>query len=90
VAIEFDPKKNALNLRKHGIPLSEGDGVLNDPLALTIEDPTASDERRFVTVGTNIFGSVMVVVWTGRGEEIRLISVRKAEPKERRRYEEGV
>jgi uncharacterized DUF497 family protein len=90
VAIEFDPKKNALNLRKHGIPLSEGDGVLNDPLALTIEDPTASDERRFVTVGTNIFGSVMVVVWTGRGEEIRLISVRKAEPKERRKYEEGV
>ena len=90
MAIEFDPKKNALNLRKHGIPLSEGDGVLNDPLALTIEDPTASDERRFVTVGTNIFGSVMVVVWTGRGEEIRLISVRKAEPKERRRYEEGV
>jgi uncharacterized DUF497 family protein len=90
VAIEFDPKKNALNLRKHGIPLSEGDGVLNDPLALPIEDPTASDERRFVTVGTNIFGSVMVVVWTGRGEEIRLISVRKAEPKERRKYEEGV
>jgi uncharacterized DUF497 family protein len=57
---------------------------------LTIEDPTASGEKRFVTVGTNIFGSVMVVVWTGRGEDVRLISVRKAEPKERRNYEEGV
>ena len=90
MAIEFDSKKNAINLRKHGVPLSEGDGVLNDPLALTIEDPTAADEQRFVTVGTNIFGSVMVVVWTGRGEDIRLISVRKAESKERREYEEGV
>ena len=90
MAVEFDSKKNAINLRKHGVPLSEGDGVLNDPLALTIEDPTAADEQRFVTVGTNIFGSVMVVVWTGRGEDIRLISVRKAEPKERREYEEGV
>jgi uncharacterized DUF497 family protein len=90
VAIEFDPKKNAINLRKHGVPLSEGDGVLNDPLALTIEDRAAAGEQRFVTIGTNIFGSLMVVVWTGRSEDIRLISVRKAEPKERRTYEEGV
>jgi uncharacterized protein len=90
VAIDFDPKKNAINLRKHGVPLSEGDGVLSDPLALTIEDATAADERRFVTVGTNIFGLLMVVVWTGRGEDIRLISVRRATPKERRSYEEGV
>lgn len=90
MAIEFDPKKNAINLRKHGVPLTDGDGVLNDPLALTIEDLTAADEQRFVTVGTNLFGSVMVVVWTGRGEDIRLVSVRKAEPKERREYDEGV
>ena len=90
MAIEFDPKKNAINLRKHGVPLTDGDGVLNDPLALTIEDLTAADEQRFVTVGTNLFGSVMVVVWAGRGEDIRLVSVRQAEPKERREYEEGV
>jgi uncharacterized DUF497 family protein len=90
VAIDFDPKKNAINLRKHGVSLSEGDGVLNDPLALTIEDPTAAGEQRLVTIGTNVFGSSMVVVWTGRGEDIRLISVRKATPKERRSYEEGV
>jgi uncharacterized DUF497 family protein len=90
VAIEFDPKKNAINLRKHGVALSEGDGVLSDPLALTIKDATTADELRLVTVGTNIFGSLMVVVWTGRGEDIRLISVRRATPKERRNYEEGV
>jgi len=90
VAAEFDPKKNALNLRKHGIALSEGDGVLNDPLALTIEDTAVEGEQRFVTIGTNIFGSVMVVVWTSLGDDERIISVRRAEPKERRSYEKGV
>ena len=90
MAAEFDPKKNALNLRKHGVSLSEGDGVLNDPLAVTVEDPTAEGEQRFVTVGANTFGLVMVVLWTGRGDDIRLISVRTAEPKERRSYEKGV
>ena len=42
----FDPKKNAANLRKHGVPLSDGDGVLNDPLALTIEDRLSEGEQR--------------------------------------------
>ena len=40
----FDPKKNAANLRKHGVPLSDGDGVLNDPFALTIDDSSTEDE----------------------------------------------
>jgi uncharacterized DUF497 family protein len=90
VATEFDPRKDAINLRKHGVPLSAGDGVLTDPLALTLEDRSSAGEQRFVTIGTNVFGSVMVLVWSGRGENIRLISVRKAEPKERRTYEEGI
>ena len=90
MAVDFDPKKNAINLRKHGVSLSEGDGVLNDPLALTIEDPSAEGEQRFVTLGANALGELMVVVWTGRGDEIRTISVRRATAKERRSYEEGV
>ena len=90
MAATFDPKKNSINVRKHGVSLSEGDGVLNDPLAVTIEDPSSEAEHRFVTVGTNAFGAVMVVVWSERGDDTRIISVRKAEPKERRSYEEGV
>lgn len=90
MAAKFDPKKNSLNLRKHGVSLSESDGVLNDPLAITIEDISSEAEYRFVTVGRNTFGSVMVVVWTDHGDDIRIISVRKAEPKERRSYEKGV
>lgn len=85
----FDPEKNARNIEKHGVSLADGDGVLNDPLALTIEDTAAEGEPRFVTVGMNVFGALMVVVWTPRGDETRMISVRKAEPKERRTYEKG-
>lgn len=87
---KFDPKKNAINLRRHRVSLAEGDGVLSDPLALTIEDDTAEGEQRFISIGMNTFGRLMVVVYTHRGEDFRLISVRHAEPKERRAYEEGV
>jgi uncharacterized DUF497 family protein len=88
VTVTFDPRKNAANLKKHGISLTEGDGVLNDPLAVTVEDESAQGEHRFVTLGTNMFGSLRVVVWTPRGDDFRIISVRKAAPKERRNYEE--
>lgn len=87
---DFDPNKNAANLKKHGVSLAEGEGVLNDPLALTIEDDAAANEQRFVTVGMNVFGSLMVVVHSPRGDEARIILVRKADRKERRDYEEGL
>jgi uncharacterized DUF497 family protein len=87
---EFDPEKNAANIAKHGVSLADGDGVLLDPLAVTIEDSAALDEKRWITVGANSLGLLMVVVWTERSEEIRLISVRPATPKERRAYEKGI
>ena len=90
MSAEFDPKKDATNIKKHGVSLSEGDGVLNDPLALTVEDDAAEGEQRFVTIGMNAFGSLMVVVHAHRGKRTRIISVRKADPKERRNYEKGV
>ena len=90
MSAEFDPKKDAANIKKHGVSLSEGDGVLNDPLALTVEDVAAEGEQRFVTIGMNAFGSLMVVVHSPRGSGSRTISVRKADPKERRNYEKGV
>ncbi len=87
---EFDPEKNAANIAKHGVSLADGDGVLLDPLAVTIEDSAALDELRWITVGANSLGLLMVVVWSDRGEEFRLISVRPATPKERRAYEKGI
>ena len=86
----FDQAKNAANLKKHGVPLSDGDGVLNDPLALTIEDEAVDSERRFVTIGLNTFCTLMVVVFSNRDDDVRFISVRRATPKERRTYEKGI
>lgn len=88
--VEFDPDKNVANVRKHGMSLADGDGVLLDPLAITIEECSADDERRWVTIGINSLGSLTVVVWTQRGEVFRLISVRRATPAERRAYEKGI
>ena len=90
MASTFDPGKDAANRRKHGISLSEGDGVLRDPLGLTIEDSSAQGEQRFVSIGMNVFGNLRVVVYAFRGEDVRIISVRKAEPKEIRAYEKRI
>jgi uncharacterized DUF497 family protein len=64
--------------------------VLNDPLALTIEDSSSQGEQRFISIGMNVFGSLRVVVCALRGDDARIISVRKPEPKEIRAYEKGV
>lgn len=63
--------------------------ALEDDLALTMSDPGSYEEERFVTLGTDATGRLLVVIYTWPGEDIRLISARKATPKERRHYEEG-
>ena len=86
--VVWDIKKAAANIRNHGVEFSHGATVLDDPMAVTIED-TRHEEQRFVTVGSDILGMVLIVVYSYSGEEeIRLISARKATPKERRIYEQ--
>jgi uncharacterized DUF497 family protein len=58
-----------------------------DPLALHRIDPDAEGEERFVAVGAGSAGHLLVVVYTLRGEAIRLISARRATPVEIRAYE---
>ena len=48
---QHDPAKAAANLKKHGVSFADAEGVLEDPLAVTVEDPDAEAEPRFVTVG---------------------------------------
>jgi uncharacterized protein len=76
VEIEFDPDKARNNLRKHQINLADAEQALRDPLALTREDPDSRDEQRFVTLCMDISGKILVVVYTFRGVNIRLISAR--------------
>jgi uncharacterized DUF497 family protein len=83
VTATFDPKKEGSNLKKHGVSLSEGDGVLSDPLAVTIEDESAEGEQRFVTLGANTFGSLMGcgLDTSGRGRSHHLSSKTDTERK---------
>jgi len=84
---EFDPAKNRLNIAKHGIDLADVEEVFHDRNALTIEDRD-HDEQRFVTIGDDGVGRILVVCYTYRGETtIRIISARKAKPHERKDYE---
>lgn len=84
---EFDPKKAATNLRKHGVSLADAEPVFHDHQALTREDAYASGEARFVTVGTDALGRILTVCWTERGQAIRLISARLSTQAERKVYE---
>ncbi|MHB1203169.1 MAG: BrnT family toxin, partial [Acidithiobacillus sp.] len=60
--------------------------ALRDPMAITIEDPDTVGEQRFVTLGMDALGRVIVVVHTQRGEQTRLISARKASRGEAEQY----
>jgi len=67
--------------------ISRATTALEDEAAVTIADEFA-DEERFITLGMDALGRLLVVVYTWRGEEtIRLISARKATPHERKQYE---
>jgi uncharacterized protein len=89
--VEFDPKKAAGNLTKHGVPLDEAVGCLLDPLALVREDQNAQGEARFVLVGMSREGRLLTVCYALREEDtIRLISARKATRKEGRQYAQGI
>lgn len=87
---EWDPGKARANLRKHGVSFEEAATVFGDPLSLTIPDPVqATDEERFIIVGRSFRGRTLVVVHTERGDQIRIISARRATRHEREQYEGG-
>ncbi len=83
---EWDPVKAAANLRAHEVDFADAALSLEDPRALTMPDPDVADEERHVCIGSDPLGRVLVTVFTHRGDNIRLISSRKAGRGERRRY----
>lgn len=86
--IEFDARKDAANLKKHGVSLAFGAYVLGDPHRLDLLDIRFGyAEDRFVCYGS-VENRIWVCVFTVRGETRRIISVRKANDREARRYHE--
>lgn len=89
MVVEWDPGKARQNVRKHGVSFADAVTALEDERALTEGDVSSDEEERWVTMGVDGQGRVLVVVYTWRGENLRLISARNATGGERRVYEES-
>jgi uncharacterized DUF497 family protein len=89
VGFEWDEESKAgTNFRKHGVRMPEAIPVFDDPFAITIVDEESDpSEQRFITLGMGAAGRLLVVVYTWRGENIRIISARPPETHEREEYE---
>lgn len=89
IEFEFDPKKAALNLRKHGVSFEEAATIFKNVLATIYEDPDHSArEKRFLMIGSSAQGRLLIVAYQDRGERIRMINARRVTRKEREMYEE--
>jgi hypothetical protein len=84
---QWDPEKAAANLRKHGVDFADAETALRDEMALTMPDDDPEGQR-FVALATDALGRLLVVVYEWRGDDVRLISARKANRSERRQYED--
>jgi uncharacterized DUF497 family protein len=88
-SIVWDPVKATLNREKHGVDFEEAATVFRDPLLLVRPDVVHSlDEERWIALGKSVRRLLLVVVHTENDRTIHIISARKAEPRERRRYEQ--
>jgi len=89
LAFEYDPRKAASNLKKHGVSFPEAMTVFDDPLSSTLpDDQHSTDESRWITVGKSSRQRILFVVYTETISGTRLIGARDATAAEIRQYEE--
>jgi len=87
---EWDAAKARSNVAKHGVDFPEAATVFGDALSRTMRDPDHSDdEQRYVTMGSSYRQRLLVVSHTEAGDRLRIISARRATPREQRAYEQG-
>ena len=85
LVFEWDPKKDQENVKEHGVHFEAAERIFFDYHRMERHDDDSSDtEDRWQTMG--LFGDVLFVVYTERGDVIRIMSARTAEPFERRIY----
>jgi uncharacterized protein len=90
LTFEWDEEKDLSNQRKHGVSFDEAKSVFNDPRSITIVDEQHSDdEDRYIDVGISSRGRLIVVSYTDREPNIRIISCRRATKAERKAYEQA-
>jgi uncharacterized DUF497 family protein len=90
LTFEWDKNKSKRNLKKHGVNFEEAKTIFNDPFAITIDDPDHSvAEERYLDIGLSSKGRMLVVWYTERNDNVRIIGCRKAIRSERKIYEKG-
>ena len=82
--------KAASNLHKHNVDFADAVGVFEDEWALTIREHYVEDEQRWATIGIGFLGRMLVVFYTYRNSDLRLISARRTSRSERQQHEEGI
>jgi uncharacterized DUF497 family protein len=91
IRFEWDPEKARANARKHGVTFEEAASVFYDDLARIGDDPDHSvGEYRELIVGKSVQGRLLLVIFTERGEAIRIIHARETAASERRNYEKNL
>jgi uncharacterized protein len=89
VGYEWDPVKARSNAAKHRVHFGDAVAVLEDENAFTIRDPFSEEEERWITLGRDAFGRLLVVIYVWRAQNVRLISARLATDRERLKYMEN-
>jgi len=90
IRFSWDPTKARSNLKKHGVSFEEAKSVFYDEFAIQFYDENSLDEDRFILLGLSNQSRILVVVHCEGGEsgdELRIISARKATISERRYYD---
>ena len=87
VEYRWDPLKAAANLKKHGVRFADAALSLEDPLARCMPDPDSFAEERFICLGSDPSGRLLVTAFAPVGRVVRIISSRIASRAERRAYE---
>ena len=86
---EWDEIKNRSNFNKHGVDFNDATEIFNSIRVTAVDKRKDYGEVRKITIG-RIGKSICVVVYTERDETRRIISARKANVRERRRYDEFI
>ena len=90
MGFQWDQKKAAINLRKHGVDFADAVGIFEDVHALTLREEIHLSESRFVSTGIDFLGRAVTVVYAFRNDDYRIISARPATKSERNEYEREI
>lgn len=93
IKFEWDPNKNEINKKKHGLSFETAREVFYDEFAILFDDPDhSSEEERFLIIGSLKSEQICIVSHCYRDSEnrIRIISARRATKKEQQAYFDGI